>query len=58
MIDPIRVTRNQLRNIIENDDDAIRNFERVFEAVDALVQAEVDARITDLEARVTALETP
>ncbi len=68
--DTIKITRNQLQNIIGEDNDAIRNFEKLFEFVNSQIEtgvtegviaAEAKANraineIYELTKRVTALE--
>ena len=70
MKDVIKVTRGQLKEIIGDDADAIRQFEKIFEfvadsietgVVDAVVVAEARAnealsKVHELEKRVKALE--
>jgi len=61
--DPIRIRRNQLKEIIGEDNDAILNFEKVFIVVQELIDLGIEARLValeaiavDHEARITALE--
>ena len=42
MVNPIRITRNQLKAIIGDDEEAIKQFERLFSIVNSFVETGVE----------------